>query len=108
MPEVSVLMSIYNERYNDIEKAVNSVLKQTFKDFEFIIVIDEPSRANLASMLEARDPRIKIYLNKENIGLAKSMNRAAELADGKYLARMDADDVSLPQRLEKEYKSIIE
>jgi len=108
MCSISVLMSIYNERIEDIYKAINSILKQTFSDFEFIIVIDNPKRADIKEELCLLDRRIKVIVNETNIGLALSMNKAASIAQGKYLARMDADDISVNHRFEKQYQVLVE
>ena len=102
MPKLSVIMSVYNETEEDIIKSIESIKNQTFSDFEFLIIIDDPQRESLKSALESMDSRIRVYVNEENIGLALSMNKAASLSAGKYLARMDADDISLIERFEKE------
>ena len=101
MPRVSVIMSVYNgERY--LWEAVESILGQTFTDFEFII-IDDGSTDQTAKILRAiGDERVRIFFNEKNIGLAGSLNRGLGLARGEYVARMDADDISLPARLEKQ------
>lgn len=100
-PEVTVLMSVYNgEKY--LREAVDSILNQTFEDFEFLI-INDGSTDRTADILQSHDdPRIKIINNKKNIGLTKSLNKGLHLSKGEYIARMDADDVSMPERLEKE------
>ena len=98
MPKVSVIMTVYNgERY--LQEAVDSILVQTFKDFEFIIV-DDGSTDNTAEVLaDCKDPRIKV-VKQEHQGMAQGRNRGVEEACGEYIAIMDADDVSLPERLE--------
>ena len=99
-PRVSVLMPVYNgERY--LREAVESILDQTFADFEFIIV-DDGSTDNTWRILQsyaAREPRIVLVRNEINVGVAGSLNKGLGLARGEYIARMDADDVSLPERL---------
>ncbi len=96
-------MSVYNgEKY--VAEAINSIINQTFKDFEFII-IDDGSTDNsliIVKTLSLLDERIRIIENYGNIGLAKSLNRGISLSRGKYIARMDADDISLPDRFEKQ------
>lgn len=98
-PLVSVLMPTFNaEKY--VGEAINSILSQSFQDFEFII-INDGSTDNTSRILEqykALDPRIQVY-HQANSGVANSMSRGCLLAKGKYIARMDADDISLPQRL---------
>lgn len=101
---ISVLMSIYNENENEIKKSVESILNQTFHDFEFIIVIDNPSMYYVENILKSyNDDRLICLKNESNIGLAMSMNRAASIAKGKYIARMDADDISDLNRFQEEY-----
>ena len=100
-PEVSVLMSVYNgERY--VRESVESILNQTFRDFEFIIVNDGSTDGTGAILAGFKDSRIVIVDNVENRGLARSLNTAISSVRGKYLARQDADDLSLPERLEKQ------
>ncbi len=99
---VSVVMPAYNaEKY--IAEAIESVLAQTFEDFEFIIINDGSTDNSLAIMEQyrAKDVRIKVY-SHENIGVGSSLNRAMETAKGKWIARIDADDIMLPDRLEKQ------
>jgi glycosyltransferase involved in cell wall biosynthesis len=99
-PAVSVLMSVHNtEKY--LREAVDSILNQTFRDFEFII-IDDGSTDNSKEILEeyaAKDRRIRLIF-RENRGVAKSCNEAIALSQGELIARMDADDISQPGRLE--------
>lgn len=99
-PRVSVLMPVYNgECY--LREAIESILNQTFTDFEFIIV-DDGSTDNTWQILQgyaASEPRIVLVRNETNIGVAGSLNKGLGLARGEYIARMDADDVSLSERL---------
>jgi glycosyltransferase involved in cell wall biosynthesis len=100
-PTISVLMSCYNES-DKVGSAVESVLSQTFRDFEFLIVDDESSDDTL-SILQAyaeKDSRIRVYSNEKNIGLAASLNKLVGLSRGELIARMDGDDISLPTRFE--------
>ena len=102
-PKVSVVMSVYNGSCY-LRESVDSILNQTFTDFEFII-IDDGSTDNTWEILTKYaegDRRIKLYKNEENIGLTKSLNKGLKLAAGEYLARQDADDISLPTRFEKQ------
>ena len=102
---VSILMSIYNETDKEIRQSVESILNQTFKNYEFIIVIDNPSMYYIEDLLKSyNDNRLICLKNKKNIGLAMSMNKAASIARGKYIARMDADDISDLNRLQMEYE----
>lgn len=100
-PRVTVLMSVYNgERY--LNEAVDSILAQTFTDFEFLIIDDASTDRTPEILRGYDDPRIRIVTNEENLGLTKSLNKGLALARGEYIARMDADDISLPERLEKQ------
>lgn len=96
--KVSVLMPVYNGEKH-LKEAVESILNQTYSNFEFII-INDGSTDGTAEILERyrqRDYRIQVY-GQSNHGLVMSLNRGLELAQGKYIARMDADDISLPER----------
>ncbi|HEO4751668.1 TPA: glycosyltransferase [Streptococcus agalactiae] len=103
----SIIMSVYNEPLNYVRDSVESILNQTLTDFEFIIVIDNPSRGDLKQFLteySVVDNRIKILLNEENIGLASSLNKAVKISKGEYIFRMDADDISYPSRFDKQIR----
>ena len=104
-PEISIIMSVYNgETY--LEEAVESVIGQTFKDWELVIVNDcsTDSTGEILANLAERDERIKVYTNEVNLKLPSSLNKAVALCSGKYIARMDSDDICLPDRMEKQYK----
>lgn len=97
-PKVSVVMSVYNgERH--LREAVDSILSQSLSDFEFIVVDDGSTDDTWQILTSYDDPRVVLVRNQENVGLTISLNRALEMARGEYIARMDADDVSLPERL---------
>ena len=100
-PRVAVLMSVYNgEKY--LREAIDSILNQTFKDFEFLI-IDDGSTDNSSDIIRSyTDPRIRLIQNEKNIGLTRSLNKGLKLAKGEYIARMDGDDIALSDRLEKQ------
>ena len=96
-------MSVYNEPVEWIKQAIDSILAQSYKDFEFIIVNDKPDRLENKQVLDGyskQDPRIIVISNEQNIGLTKSLNKAIEIACGDYIARMDADDIAFSERLE--------
>jgi glycosyltransferase involved in cell wall biosynthesis len=98
-PFVSVIMSVYNgELY--LREAIDSMLTQTMRDFEFIIVNDASTDGTAPILSSYTDPRMVLLSNPTNQGMASSFRRAIDFAHGKYLARMDADDVSLPHRLQ--------
>lgn len=103
---VSVLMGVYNQwDLTALHRAVDSILEQTLEELEFIICDDgsDPEAGAYIEELAYRDPRIRICENRENRGLAFALNTCIDLAQGRYLARMDADDVSAPERLERQY-----
>ncbi|NTV50370.1 MAG: glycosyltransferase [Geobacteraceae bacterium] len=99
--KVTVLMPVYNgERY--LREAIESILNQTFPDFEFLIINDGSTDHSVEIIASYNDPRIKLIHNEINLGLISTLNRGIDLAKGEYIARMDCDDVSLPERLEKQ------
>ncbi len=105
MPRVSVIMGIYNSNNEEMVKsAIDSILNQTFKDFEFIICDDGSTDGTyeLVKRLTKHDDRVILIQNEKNSGLAYSLNHCLSIAKGEYIARMDADDISLPERLEEE------
>lgn len=102
--KVSVLMPIYNTREEFLRPAIESILNQTFTDFEFLI-IDDASTLPLEHIVKSyNDSRIKYYKNDTNLGISKTRNKLLDLAQGEYLAIMDHDDISLPERFEKQVK----
>ena len=104
-PEISVIMSVYNgERY--LKEAIDSVVNQSFESWELIIINDcsTDSSAEILADFASRDERIKVHTNEVNLKLPTSLNKGISLAQGKYIARMDADDICLRDRFEKQYK----
>lgn len=102
-PKISVVMSVYNGSAF-LQESIESILNQTFTDFEFII-IDDCSTDNSADIIAEyaeKDERIVLLKNQENIGLTKSLNKGLKIAQGKYIARQDSDDISLVERFEKQ------
>ena len=94
-------MSVYNgEKY--LREAIDSILNQTFKDFEFLIINDGSTDSTAEILQSYQDPRIRVINNEKNIGLTKSLNKGLKLAKGEYIARMDADDISMPERLQEQ------
>lgn len=103
--KVSVIMSLYAEPLDWLQKSIDSILMQDNRVFEFIIVNDNPERLELDSFLSdysANFSNIKVLKNIENLGLIRSLNKAVSMSSGDYIARMDADDVSLPNRLSRQ------
>ena len=95
-------MSVYNGA-KFLDEAIDSILTQTFTDFEFIVIDDASSDDSLHIINSYKDARIIVLQNTKNIGLTKSLNLGIAKAKGKYIARMDADDISMPKRLEKQF-----
>lgn len=103
MIEVSVIMATYKEEIEYLRQSIESILKQSYRDFEYIIILDNPDNVqhiNLISQYEKHDKRIRFYINPYNMGLTDTLNKALSFARGKYICRMDADDVSMPNRME--------
>jgi glycosyltransferase involved in cell wall biosynthesis len=101
-PVISVVMSVYNgQKY--LCESIDSILNQTYKNFGFIIINDGSEDNSLDILLgyQTRDNRVLI-VNQNNIGLTRSLNRGIKVAASEYIARQDADDISLPTRLEKQ------
>ncbi len=98
-PAISIILPAYNAaKY--IEQTISSLLNQTFTDFE-LLVIDDGSTDNTVSVIKKfTDSRIILIQNEHNLGLVKTLNKATMLCKGNYIARMDADDIALPQRLQ--------
>jgi len=99
-PAVSVIMAVYNGA-EYVEDAIESILEQTCSDFEFIIINDGSTDRTHEIICKYNDPRIRL-INQENTGLTRALNVGLSLARGRYIARIDADDISLPERLEKQ------
>lgn len=111
MCKVSVLMSTYKETESYLRQAIESILDQTFKDFEFIIILDNPDNKEHIAFINdyvCKDERIKFYINDKNMGLTNTLNRGLKLAEGKYICRMDADDISELYRMEHQKKYLEE
>ena len=101
LPLITVLMPVYNgAKY--LNEAIDSILNQTFSDFELLIIDDGSTDQSIDLIKAYNDPRIKLIVNKKNIGQSATLNKGLELARGKYIARMDQDDISMPERLKKQ------
>lgn len=96
-------MPTYNTQISILKEAVDSILNQTFCDFEFIIIDDGSTNDSYEYLKSIPDERIKIIKNDANIGITKSLNIGFRAAKGKYIARMDSDDIAFPDRFEKQY-----
>lgn len=104
-PRVSVLTPIYNTNPVHLREMIESILSQTYTDFEFLILNDSPQNTEIEAIVKEyakHDKRIKYIKNAKNMGITPSRNKLLEMATGEYLAIFDHDDVSVPTRLEKE------
>lgn len=111
VPEISVIMSTYNEKKKYLIEAIESIRNQTFRDFEFLIVLDNPQNEEIRGCVyeyASKDQRIRVIENEKNIGLTRSLNKAIGVAKGKYMSRMDADDIMVATCLEREIQVIKE
>lgn len=103
MAKVTVLMPVYNAGLF-LRETIESILCQTWSDFEFLIINDGSTDSSREIILSFDDPRIRLVDNQSNIGLTKSLNRGLQLAIGEYVARQDADDISYRKRFERQVK----
>lgn len=111
MPNVSIIMGVYNcKNYNLLRKSVESILQQTYKDYEFIICNDGSTNNTLEELkkIAQSDSRIKIISYEKNRGLNHALNECLAVSQGKYIARQDDDDVSKPERLKKQVQFLDE
>lgn len=104
---ISVLMPVYNTKEEYLRASIESILNQTFKNFEFIIVNDGSTNNVEEVILSYKDDRIK-YFKQENQGIVRALNNAWSKASGKYIARMDSDDIAYPERFVKQIKFLEE
>lgn len=103
MPRVSVLTPIYNTNPAHLRECIESILNQTFTDFEFLILNDSPQNTKLDKVVKSyNDKRIKYIKNTKNMGISAARNKLLDLAHGEYLAIFDHDDISVPTRLEQQ------
>ena len=107
MELITVLMCAYNETEVELKDSIKSILNQSYRHIEYIIVNDNPANEMLSKVLtdfQQKDSRIRLVKNEKNIGLVSSLNRGWRLASGEYIARMDADDIAKADRLEKQLR----
>lgn len=98
---ISVIMPVYNGEVH-LKAAIDSILDQTYAEFEFIIINDGSTDSSEEIILSYKDERIKYIINEKNLGIVKTLNKGIDLASNKYIVRMDADDISLLHRFEKQ------
>lgn len=105
MEMISVIMPVYKEKLNILRQSLESILTQTYQNIEFIIIVDNPLYTNAIKYLkeiEQRNNNVSISINSKNMGIVYSLNKGIKLCHGEYIARMDADDISVPSRLSLE------
>lgn len=107
-PKVTVLMAEYNTKEEELRQSIESILNQTYKNFEFIIIDDFSEDKSTKIIKSYDDDRIKIYRNDKNIGLAESLNKGIKLSNTDFIIRMDTDDIALEDRIEKQVKFALE
>ena len=111
MVETSDIMATYKESIECLKQSIESIINQTYNDFEFIIILDNPDNKEHIAFINdyvCKDERIKFYINDKNMGLTNTLNRGLKLAEGKYICRMDADDISELYRMEHQKKYLEE
>ena len=111
MVETSVIMATYKESIECLKQSIESIINQTYNDFEFIIILDNPDNKEHIAFINdyvCKDERIKFYINDKNMGLTNTLNRGLKLAEGKYICRVDADDISELYRMEHQKKYLEE
>lgn len=100
-PKISVVMPVYNTKEEYLREAIESILNQTYSNFEFIIINDGSTNNAEEVILSYKDKRIK-YIKQTNKGVAAALNYGFDIAQGEYIARMDSDDISVAYRFEKQ------
>lgn len=103
MIKASILIPVYNAE-KTIQDTLNSIFRQTFNDFEIILINDGSTDKSHDIILSNQDTRIKYYINEKNKGLIYTLNKGLDLCNGEYIIRMDSDDIMLPNRVEKQIK----
>ena len=108
-PQVSILMPVYNAK-NYLKESIESILNQTFSNFEFIIIDDASNDGSLViiDFYKQRDSRIKVFSNPCNLGIIDNLNKGIQNISTDYIARMDADDIAFPDRIEQQIKFLEE
>lgn len=101
-PKISVILPVYNGGAY-LRDAISSILRQQFDDFELLIINDASTDDTEKVILSFSDPRIRYFKNEVNLKLSRTLNKGIDLSNGRYLARMDSDDIALPERFGEQY-----
>lgn len=105
MQKLTCLMTTFNETADVLRQSIDSILSQTYTDFKFLVVVDNPENSQAIYTLEEyskSDRRLQYIINEKNLGLPEALNRGIDLIFSKYIARMDADDIAIPNRFQKQ------
>lgn len=109
-PLISVLLPLFDEPLFVAQEAIESICHQSYSNLEILLLLDKPDNFEMKKLLFSiadNDARIKVIINETNIGLPQTLNKGIDLAQGDYIARMDGDDISLPNRIEKQLALLI-
>lgn len=109
--KITVVMPVYREKIEHLRMAIESILDQTWRNIQLIIILDDPNNSLLKNVINdyiEKDSRVLLYINEENMGCPYSKDRGIKLAETEYVAIMDADDIARPFRLEKQIHRIVE
>lgn len=111
VPLVTVLLPLYNESLVFAQKAIDSIRNQTYRNIEILLLLDNPDNEDLKNLIKGyavQDKRIRIHINEKNKGLPETLNVGIDLSTGKYIARMDGDDISVLTRIERQLNYLLE
>lgn len=111
MIDITVIIAVYNETIKDLKRSINSILNQTYKNFEIIIVLDNPDRADLVDFLEknySNNNQLKFVFNEKNMGQCLARNRAISMSENEFIMIMDADDYSVNYRMKMQIDFMVE
>lgn len=103
---ISIIIPVYQEKLSLIKQSIDSIKKQTYANIEILVGLDDPTNVEALNFLrkqEENSGNFSLFVNSENLGLSENLNKLIQRATGKYIARMDADDIADSKRLEKQY-----
>lgn len=108
--KISVIIPVYQEELTHIEQSINSIRNQTYSNIEILVGLDDPTNISAIQYLTQQEKdttNFQLYINHKNLGLAENLNQLIQKSTGKYIARMDADDIAEKNRLEKQYEFLV-
>ncbi|WP_370928904.1 glycosyltransferase family 2 protein (plasmid) [Leuconostoc mesenteroides] len=103
---ISIIIPVYQEKLSLIKQSIDSIKKQTYANIEILVGLDDPTNVEALNFLrkqEENSGNFSLFVNSENLGLSENLNKLIQRATGRYIARMDADDIADSERLEKQY-----